>query len=430
MNHRRTGLMLALGLAATLAWVALGCAGPRTTNAQDPGSVLAPAAVLPGPTSQLTTAPPATPVRLIFVHHSTGQAWLEDGYGDLGAALRDNNYYVSDTNYGWGPDAIGDRTDVGHWWTWFRGPKAATYTSALFSESGQNSSYSRLATTPSGGNTVVMIKSCFPNSDVGGSPGDAVPSIGSNPLKGGSGPLTVGNAKGIYLDLLEYTKTRPDKLFVLVVSPPLRTEDTSAEHATNARSLANWLVGTDGLLKDYTAGNVFVFDYYTVLTNGHHRVAGGAVQHTAGPTNFLAYPTGDSHPSAAGDAIATAEFMPLLNAAYNEWSGSSRMVQRAVTLSRPKPSSSARIKHGTRRSWRGTLLPKQLVYGRVYVQIQRRVSGHWRAYKTVSTGVHTGASAWKMGITIRKAGRFRLRARHEDADHRLGRSNWREVTVR
>jgi hypothetical protein len=64
---------------------------------------------------------------------------------------------------------------------------------------------------------------------------------------------------------------------------------------------------------------VFVFDYYTVLTGGHHRVVGGSIEHTAGPSNYLAYPTGDSHPSAAGDAVATTEFVPMLNAAYNEW---------------------------------------------------------------------------------------------------------------
>ena len=47
--------------------------------------------------------PPSSPVRLIFIHHSTGQNWLADGNGGLGLALRDSNYFVSDTNYGWGP---------------------------------------------------------------------------------------------------------------------------------------------------------------------------------------------------------------------------------------------------------------------------------------------------------------------------------------
>jgi len=60
----------------------------------------------------VNTAPPATPVKLVFIHHSTGEAWLADGHGGIGIALRDNDSFVSDTNCGWGPDAIGDTTDV------------------------------------------------------------------------------------------------------------------------------------------------------------------------------------------------------------------------------------------------------------------------------------------------------------------------------
>jgi hypothetical protein len=58
--------------------------------------------------------PPASPVKLIFIHHSTGGNWLADPAsnelgGGLGRALMENNYFVSATNYGWGPDGIGDR---------------------------------------------------------------------------------------------------------------------------------------------------------------------------------------------------------------------------------------------------------------------------------------------------------------------------------
>ena len=49
-------------------------------------------------------AKPTSIVKLIFIHHSCGENWLQDGYGNLGIALGANNYFVSDTNYGWGPD--------------------------------------------------------------------------------------------------------------------------------------------------------------------------------------------------------------------------------------------------------------------------------------------------------------------------------------
>jgi len=279
----------------------------------------------------VNTAPPASPVKLIFIHHSTGQAWLDDGHGGLGLALRDNDYFVSDTNYGWGPDSIGDTTDLGHWWTWFRGPRSSTYMTALYAESGQNCSFSRLATDPGGENEIVMFKSCFPNSQLSG-PSSPVPAIADNPMKGqscGGGDFTVANAKGIYIDLLGYFGAHTDKLFVAIVAPPVTSPDTPS-----GRALANWLV--DHWLQDsgYTAGNVFVFDYYDVLSSSaggasdvglasgnHHRVWNGAVQHkTDDGADRLAYPSGgDSHPNRAGDLKATAEFVPLLNNAYNAW---------------------------------------------------------------------------------------------------------------
>lgn len=116
--------------------------------------------------------PPDEMVKLIFIHHSTGENWLEDGQGGLGIALRDNNYFVSDTNYGWGPDSIGHHTDIGHWWLWFRGADSATYLSALYAESDQHSTYSRLSIDPGGENEIIMFKSCFPNSYIDGNPTD------------------------------------------------------------------------------------------------------------------------------------------------------------------------------------------------------------------------------------------------------------------
>ncbi len=283
---------------------------------------------------------PSTPVRLVFIHHSTGENWLRDDNGQLGTALRDNNYFVSDTNYGWGPETpdkgpIGDNTDIGDWWLWFRSPNSSTYLESLYAEDGQNTDNSRLTANFGGENTVVIFKSCFPNSALQGNPDDDMPPLADNRLRGqsaGSEDHTVANAKGIYVDLLEYFRTKQDKLFVVVTAPPL----SDPTNANNARVLNQWLV--NDWLKDYPYNNVFVFDFYNVLTtNGgnshvndlnqdagnHHRWWNNAVQHQADTRrNVNAYPSGsdDDHPSQAGNAKATAEFFPLLNLAYNRWS--------------------------------------------------------------------------------------------------------------
>jgi hypothetical protein len=276
-------------------------------------------------------------VKLIFIHHSCGENWLEDGNGGLGIALRDNNYFVSDTNYSWGTDNIGDTTDIGHWWNWFRGPQSATYLGELYTESGQNSSYSRLASDPGGENQIVMFKSCYPNSYLGGDP-TAPPTTGDNPLRGqpyDSGYHTVENAKGIYNDLLVYFATRQDKLFIAVTAPAQVDHETDSTHAGNARAFNDWLV--EDWLDGYAHNNVAVWDFYNVLTsNGgsvdvndlgqetgnHHRWWNGAVQHIhTVDNNYSSYPTGDSHPTSAGNQKATGEFVELLNVFYNRWQG-------------------------------------------------------------------------------------------------------------
>jgi hypothetical protein len=309
-------------LTLSLAWVLAGAAGL--------------AAASTGP-AELSPRPPAKPVKLIFIHHSTGEGWLADYSGRLGITLRNNGYFVSDTNYGWGPGGIGDNTDTGHWWLWFRGPSRTSYLNALFTEYNRNCDYSRLATDPGGQNTIIIFKSCFPNSHIGGNPNDP-PKKGANPLRGqdcNSAYMKVANVKGIYNDLLAYFKTRRDKLFILISSPPLVEGGTDAAHAANARAVHTWLVKS--WLKNYPYKNVAVFDFYNVLTsNGgnrnkndvgkatgnHHRFRNGAIQHLQTVDNdFSSYGMDewDSHPTAAGGKKASAEFVSLLNVWYNAW---------------------------------------------------------------------------------------------------------------
>jgi len=312
---------------------------------------------------------PTTPVKLIFIHHSTGGNWLADPNGEqynggLGRALMDNNYFVSATNYGWGPDEIGLNTDIGHWWDWFRGGNAITYTTALYTANGQNicnptadppyecfGIWPRMPVTPTGENEIVLFKGCFPNAHLSGTPTDPA-TTGDNPLRGQSAWVwddgagaevpnpnhTVANAKGIYNDLLVYFTAHQDKLFIVITGPPLLPDDTDfatdAAHAANYRAFNEWLM--NDWLTDYAYHNVAVFDYYNVLTSNagdpdtndagletgnHHRWWSGAVQYVS-PVDYdlAAYGvSSDSHPTTAGQQKATAEFVQLLNVFYNRW---------------------------------------------------------------------------------------------------------------
>jgi hypothetical protein len=271
--------------------------------------------------------PPSEPVRLIFIHHSTGENWLADDNGGLGLALGQNNYFVSDTNYGWGPEAIGDRTDIPNWPEWFRSPESPTYLAALYSESQQHSAYTRTVPDPGGENQIVLFKSCFPNSNLSGNPGDAA-TPGED--------YTVGNAKYVYNEILKYFITRPDKLFVVITAPPV----SDPSYAANARAFNQWLVNDWLKENGYTASNVAVFDFYNVLTgpDNHHRFYQGAVEHVTIPGRDTAYyPSApdDDHPSQAGNLKATQEFVPMLNVFYHHWKVAAPSQPMALSLTLP-----------------------------------------------------------------------------------------------
>lgn len=290
---------------------------------------------IPLTTFSADTTPPSSPVKLVFIHHSTGGNWLADAnhegpYGGLGQALMDNNYYVSATNYGWGYEGIGDRTDIPNWMEWFTGTNSHGILDQLYHETGQNvqdfGDWSRMSTDPGGENTIVLFKSCFPNSDLFGDPTDP-PAFEANEYE-----YTVSNAKAVFNEILTYFQTRQDKLFIVITSPPQLRSDycsdyqTPEERAANARAFTTWLVNE--WLESYPYKNVAVFDYFNVLTgaDNHHRYINGSIEHvTLGNNNFaiLTADEYDSHPSTQGHQKATQEFVPLLNYYYNQWKGTS-----------------------------------------------------------------------------------------------------------
>ncbi len=295
-----------------------------------------------GPAGFADTDPPERVVKLIFIHHSSGENWLADDNGGLGFALGQNNYFVSDTNYGWGPGTIGDRTDIPNWLEWFASDETPEIMQAVYSESGQNSSYTRALEDPGGENEIVLFKSCFPNSNLEGSADD--------PAAPGDG-LTVSNAKYVYNEILGYFLTRPDKLFIVVTAPPLLRANTSPENAANARAFDNWLVNDWLAENGYPLANVAVFDFYNVLTgkDNHHRVLDGQIEHVFAPGgNFTFYPSAadDDHPSPKGNRKATEEFIPLLNLYYRRWAEASAGQAPAATQA-PPPETQAPAEEAT-----------------------------------------------------------------------------------
>ena len=152
---------------------------------------------------------------------------------------------------------------------------------------------------PAGPNTVVLFKSCFPNSGgISGNPNDS-PRLSSpadpNPIWGAtaydSDVVTVSNIKGLYRDLLSYFATRQDKLFILLTPPPVTShpdQEFVPGSADRARAINTWLV--HHWLDNYPYNNVAVFDFFNVLTSNNGDI----------DTNDLGLTTGNHHRLLAG----------------------------------------------------------------------------------------------------------------------------------
>ena len=228
-------------------------------------------------------------VNLVFIHHSVGENWLNDG---LCQALNDSGYHVADIYYGW--REYGDNTDTVSWPTWFTDEVMDLVYQEMNAMTAQN------ALEPAAGeNTIIMFKSCFPNSDVGSDPSDEM---------------------AIYNSLLPYFEQHPDKMFVLVTPPPmLEISDPQTTH-----TLCDWLTDREsGWLSGLSAGSVFVFDLYNVLTHpdAHHRLVNGEETHESvvGYDTLYYDSDGDNHPNSEGNAKATEEFIGLLNNWYRDF---------------------------------------------------------------------------------------------------------------
>ncbi|MDM7916467.1 MAG: hypothetical protein QUU85_14580, partial [Candidatus Eisenbacteria bacterium] len=163
--------------------------------------------------SGFSDARPAAPLRMLFLHHSTGGQLLappgpdrdrggciydsHSNGGNLRAELASAGYEVHEASYG---SIVADRTDLFDWSTTF-----GRHMDRVLKTDNQDATYA-----DDRRNHIVVFKSCFPNNDFVDS--DAPPPV-----------LTVANAKAALRSLLPYFAAHPDVLFVYVTAPPLGT---------------------------------------------------------------------------------------------------------------------------------------------------------------------------------------------------------------
>ncbi len=262
---------------------------------------------------------------LLFIHHSCGENWLNDGLNDilLGKSYIDevNEIYYGDTL---SPDpgrpaslgeVPGDNTNMNHWILWFN-----DYLAGIQQQGSED-----------GRNAIVMFKSCYPTSNVS--------SDGTPPGNPFADEQTIANYQSVYRNstnpagtyryegaeyrsLEQIFAAHPDILFIPVTAPPMHYgpyDDSSNANARRARRFNNWLI--DEWLPSYQAAhpdlnNVAVFDWFDIL---------------AYPDNHADHPNrlrreyggneGDSHPNTVANQLSATQFSTFIETAYALWTG-------------------------------------------------------------------------------------------------------------
>ena len=247
---------------------------------------------------------------LVFIHHSCGKNWLNDGLHDALLAKdyideRNDIYYNTDLEPDSNrPDSLGptpgDNTNMNHWILWFN-----DYLESV-----------KQFDCTDGYNKIIMFKSCYPISNIvsdGTEPGDPF-----------SSTQTIANYKAVYrkynggtythndytyYPLEDIFASNPDILFIPVTAPPRHYAPSDATNDAEAHRtyvFNNWL--KNDWLTEYNTNNpdlnnVAVYDWFDVLTYSDiHQDYPNRLKNEYGGES------GNSHPNTLANQESTQDF--------------------------------------------------------------------------------------------------------------------------
>ena len=226
---------------------------------------------------------------VIFLHHSTGGALIDQG--NVRPILTELGYQFWDHGYNHEglvrPDATPTRAsyripgDLG------LGNTDVDGLAALFAQpvaDPPSNAFSRLLR-----HEVIAFKSCFPNS-----------AVNSDEMQ--------QQFQTWYLQMRDVMDQHPDRVFVVVTSPPLHPLATNADDARRARAVADWLK-SDAYLAGHP--NVFVFDFFDLLADPS--------AHTLRADYQISPDESDSHPNRLANETIGPIFVEFIDEAVREY---------------------------------------------------------------------------------------------------------------
>lgn len=219
----------------------------------------------------------------IFLHHSTGGCiWGPNGSStsvplQIGLYNQSHGYFGVESvalNEQWYPGSTDNE-----WVTWH----------SIFEQDEPEPISGFYA-----GNRIIMVKSCFPASDMAG--------VGQPSDTTNAWSKTIYNYKWHWRHIVSVMKTHPENFFVIWTSAPLERQSTNSTSAHLSDLFCTWAKDTLGTGLDPVTGplphNVYVFDFFNKLTD-----SGGFL-----PDIYRAGP-GDSHPNAAATALVAPQLV-------------------------------------------------------------------------------------------------------------------------
>jgi hypothetical protein len=227
--------------------------------------------------------------QLFFLHHSTGSGIISQGdvRGEVARYNTAHHQHYSFWDHGYNSeglsDALGvsvgddygipnDNTDpdgLHYLWTSAKSDAVACRNQIL--EHHQ----------------VIAFKSCFPASAI-------------------TSAAALQQYKDWYLDIRDVLDTRPDRLFVVMSTPPLHRLATNAADASRARAFANWLQSAT-----YLSGhpNVVCFDLFDLLAKADD---GSAAANMLAYAHEASHSDSDSHPNLVANQVVGPLFAQFL----------------------------------------------------------------------------------------------------------------------
>ncbi len=264
-----------------------------TATAVGSGSVRATDGDVFGQTDIQVTEATAGLTNLFFLHHSTGNGMIVQGSMRAHIAAYNADNATSYTFWDHGYNGEGLRNPAGVWTnTSYSIPDDNTDPDGLHALWTTNNS---ARTSIMANHEVIAFKSCFPAS-----------AIGDN--------ATLEQYKTWYREMRNYFDAHPERLFVVMSTPPLHQLSTDTTEADNARAFADWLKSAE-----YLAGhtNVICFDLFDALAQADD---GSPTRNMLRYEYEMSHGDGDSHPNALANQTVGPVFADFLIDAAQSYS--------------------------------------------------------------------------------------------------------------